>query len=128
MEHALVGLESRPTDGEAVRCAFRVLHTLKGSAASLGFPELADYAHEVESILAGMRDGSLLVSRETITPMLRVVDVLRRLVPEAASGSTLDMREAHAVLGPLAAHRGADAPAAAPGGGTEAAPGGEDQG
>jgi two-component system, chemotaxis family, sensor kinase CheA len=41
MEQALVTLEQRPGDGDALKTAFRVAHTLKGNAASLGFAEPA---------------------------------------------------------------------------------------
>jgi two-component system, chemotaxis family, sensor kinase CheA len=128
LEQTLIGLESRPDDGEAVRSAFRALHTLKGSAASLGFPDLAEYAHEVESILEGLRDRSLPVSRESITPLLRVVDLLQQLVPSAVAGSTLDLREPRVLLRRLEALRRADAPAQTPGTGIAATTAGEPTG
>ena len=77
MEEALVALEARPGDGDSLKTLFRVAHTLKGNAASLGFTELAEITHEVEDVLARLRAGSLSVSRQVIDLLLASVDTLR---------------------------------------------------
>jgi len=45
-------LEKQPGDAETVRCIRRVVHTLKGDAAAVGFRELSEFAHELEDALA----------------------------------------------------------------------------
>lgn len=45
-------LEKQPGDGETVRTIRRVVHTLKGDAAAVGFRELSEVAHELEDALA----------------------------------------------------------------------------
>ena len=47
MEQALVQMESSPSDLELLHNIFRVAHTLKGNATSLGLSELAGFAHVV---------------------------------------------------------------------------------
>ena len=45
-------LEKQPGDGEIVRTMRRVVHTLKGDSAAVGFQELSELAHEFEEALA----------------------------------------------------------------------------
>jgi chemotaxis response regulator CheB len=51
MEQALLALESRPDDEEPVQTLFRMAHSLKGNAMSLGFADLADFTHGLEEVL-----------------------------------------------------------------------------
>ncbi len=50
-DHAMK-LEKQPGDGETIRDIRRVVHTLKGDAAAVGFRELSELAHELEDALA----------------------------------------------------------------------------
>jgi two-component system, chemotaxis family, sensor kinase CheA len=45
-------LEKQPGDGEIVRTLRRIVHTLKGDSAAVGFQELSEVAHEFEDALA----------------------------------------------------------------------------
>lgn len=82
MEQALVALEERPADSEALQTVFRVAHTLKGNASSLGFADLAEVTHGLESVLDLLRSGSVAVSREVVDVLLESVDVLREMLAE----------------------------------------------
>lgn len=86
MEEALVGLETQPQDLEFLEVIFRGAHTIKGNAASLGFPKLAGFAHAFEEILQHLRNHSLPVDGAHITLLLRAIDALRRLLPRAIAG------------------------------------------
>jgi two-component system chemotaxis sensor kinase CheA len=82
MEEALIALEARPDDTDALKTLFRAAHTLKGNASSLGFTELADVTHQVEDVLARLRSGSLAMSRELTDLLLVSVDTLREMLAE----------------------------------------------
>jgi two-component system chemotaxis sensor kinase CheA len=122
MEEALVRLEARPADEEILSTIFRVAHTLKGNAASLGFAAPAEFAHSLEDLLDRLRARTLPVTGALVTLLLQAVDALRVMVPEAARGVE-GMRPGHKELsGRLAAwgtaaasEPGATAPAPAPG-------------
>lgn len=45
-------LEANPLDRETVREIRRIVHTIKGDSAVIGFGELSDLAHELEDVLA----------------------------------------------------------------------------
>lgn len=86
MENALLALEAQPGDPEPLHTVFRIAHTLKGDAATLGFRPVADFAHAVEDLLERLRAGEAMPTAERIALLLRAVDALRALVPAAAEG------------------------------------------
>jgi two-component system, chemotaxis family, sensor kinase CheA len=83
MEEALVALEQKPGETEALQILFRVAHTLKGNASSLGFVELTEVTHGLENVLELLRSGSAAVSRDVVDVLLESVDVLREMLAEA---------------------------------------------
>src|SRR5579884_2297575 len=82
MEEMLIALETEPENGELLHSIFRLAHTLKGSAGSLGFTHTAESAHAVEDLLQRMRNGTLSVQSPLITLLLQTVDYLRQIVSE----------------------------------------------
>jgi two-component system chemotaxis sensor kinase CheA len=87
LEDSLLLLDEHPENGEALASVFRVAHTLKGNAFSLGMRALGDFAHALEELLERLRDGRLSVSAEIIARLLRAVDALRAIVPAAIAGA-----------------------------------------
>jgi two-component system chemotaxis sensor kinase CheA len=83
MEEALVALEAGPDGSDALKTLFRMAHTLKGNAASLGFTEIAETTHEMENVLDCLRSGSLAVSEPVTDLLLESVDALREMLVEA---------------------------------------------
>jgi two-component system chemotaxis sensor kinase CheA len=96
-EQALVALESRPDDEECLGTVFRATHTLKGNASSLGFQALTEFAHVLEDILDRLRRRELVATTPLITLLLRSIDALRQMVPDAVAG-TEGMRPGHRTL------------------------------
>lgn len=86
MEESLVALEAQPEDLATIEAIFRVAHTLKGNASSLGFPRVNEFAHAIEDVLQHLRDRTLLVTGELVSLLLQAVDALRRMVPDAVAG------------------------------------------
>lgn len=83
MEEAVVVLEGRPTDPELLAAVFRVVHTIKGNSASLGFEPIAAFSHRLEELLERMRAGEVAVTPSLISLLLRAVDLLRSLLRQA---------------------------------------------
>ena len=80
LEEKLVALESRAGDGDLLQEIFRSVHSLKGDAAMVGFPQIAEFAHDVEDLLDSLRGGEINVQPETVSLLLRAIDVLRELM------------------------------------------------
>jgi two-component system chemotaxis sensor kinase CheA len=86
MEQALVQMESTPSDPELLPNIFRVAHSLKGNATSLGLSDLAGFAHVVEDLLDVFREQQAVPSADLISLLLKAVDELRSMVSTAKAG------------------------------------------
>ncbi|MEH6543650.1 MAG: chemotaxis protein CheA [Porticoccaceae bacterium] len=80
MEAGLLQLELGDIDDEIVNTIFRAAHSIKGSGATLGFNEIADFTHGVEAMLEEMRGGERPVTKDGISLLLECVDCLRGMI------------------------------------------------
>jgi len=87
VEQSLLAMESNPSDPELLPNIFRVAHTLKGNATSLGFKELAGFAHVVEDLLDVLRQQQAMPGPELVSLLLKAVDELRAMVTAFAAGA-----------------------------------------
>ncbi|MFZ0817139.1 MAG: chemotaxis protein CheA [Candidatus Sulfotelmatobacter sp.] len=94
MEQALVQMESNPSDPELLANIFRVAHTLKGNATSLGLTELAGFAHVVEDLLDVFREQQTMPGADLISLLLKTVDELRAMVAGAATTGSHELTSA----------------------------------
>jgi two-component system chemotaxis sensor kinase CheA len=112
MESALLALDDGG-DKELVHTIFRAAHSIKGGAATFGFPEMAAFTHEAESLLDELRDGRRAIDGTIVELLLRTVDCLRGMFARAQAGQPLNDAEAEALRGALAATMGRPAEASA---------------
>ena len=83
MEEAALALEAEPGNSDCVNTIFRICHTIKGDAVTVGFGGIAAFAHELENLLNGARSGEVQVDSGLVTLLLQCADVLRNLIQEA---------------------------------------------
>jgi two-component system chemotaxis sensor kinase CheA len=112
MESSLLALDEGG-DGELVHTIFRAAHSIKGGAATFGFPEMASFTHEAESLLDEVRSGKRAIDKPIIELLLRSVDCLRGMFDRAKAGQALNDATSDGVRGELAAMMGRAAPAGA---------------
>jgi two-component system chemotaxis sensor kinase CheA len=84
MEEALLHIEQRPDDGDAIGAIFRAAHTIKGSAGLFGLDDIVAFTHVAESVLDRVRSGELRVSPDMAATLLVSGDHIRALVDCAA--------------------------------------------
>ncbi|MSP61411.1 MAG: hybrid sensor histidine kinase/response regulator [Myxococcales bacterium] len=84
IERALAALEAMPSDGAAVSALLRKLHTLKGSAGTVGLDELSRSAHLAEDRVAAFRDGVRPPLQGEMQALIAAIEQIRRLVGGAA--------------------------------------------
>lgn len=82
LEEALLDLGSSSDDRGLVDCAFRALHTIKGSGAMFGFDEVAGFVHEFETAFDRVRKGSVAISPPLVQVALAAKDHIARLIAE----------------------------------------------
>lgn len=79
-EHAALSLESRPDDAESVHSIFRCFHTIKGTSSFLDLDRISRFAHDAESLLARIRDGTLAITPEAVDLVIRSIDALTQWI------------------------------------------------
>ena len=80
MESDLLLLEKQTNDTELINNIFRVMHTLKGSAAMFGFKEMQYITHEYENIFNNVRDGKIKVDSDLINITFEGLDILNSML------------------------------------------------
>jgi len=73
----LLVLEAEPTSTTGLNEAFRLIHSIKGSAALLGFDRITALTHHLESHFERLRSGRQQLDTATMNVVLRCIDFLR---------------------------------------------------
>jgi len=77
---------------------FRHVHTLKGTAASMGFQSVGDVAHEFESVLDGVRLGRVTIDDTSLNLFESATDLIAE---ELASTAKPDQTKTQALIAQL---------------------------
>lgn len=87
-EESLLALESTPESMPDIEQLFRSVHTLKSSAAMVGFINISDYAHLIESLLERLRSRKLGVTKNLITILLSSIDFIQSMLERVSQGES----------------------------------------
>ena len=87
LNESLLELEQNPEDIDKVNEIFRVAHTIKGMAATMGFTDLAELTHKMEDVLSEFREGELKVTSDVVTVLFDCLDTLEKMVDNVQEGS-----------------------------------------
>jgi two-component system chemotaxis sensor kinase CheA len=80
MEETLLKLDVGAPDPDMIATIFRVAHSIKGGAATLGFGEIASFTHTLETLLDELRGQRMKVTTTLSDLLLRSVDVMREMI------------------------------------------------
>ena len=80
LNESLLELEKNPDDTDRINQIFRVAHTIKGMAATMGFNDMAELTHKMEDVLSEFREGELKVTQEVVTVLFDCLDTLEKMV------------------------------------------------
>jgi len=100
MEALLLDLDVDNPDAEQLNAIFRAAHSIKGSAGTFGFTDLAETTHILENLLDRIRRHELVLGTDMIDAFLEAGDVLRDMLEahqgrgevDAASVATISAR------------------------------------
>ena len=79
LDENIVAIEGRDDSSDLIQEIFRAAHTLKGSSAMLGYQEMTDLGHAMETLLDSVRKGSLAPTTNVVDALLHSLDKLRLL-------------------------------------------------
>jgi len=91
MESGLLELEQGEVDLENINTIFRSAHSIKGGSGTFGFTSVAEFTHDMETLLDQMRNGERQVSVPVVEILLGSVDVLRNMLNAIRDGSDIDV-------------------------------------
>ena len=80
MNDILLELEKDTENISLVNELFRVAHTLKGMSGTMGFTNMADLTHEMESVLDGVRNNRIHLNENIIDVLFECFDTLDEMV------------------------------------------------
>jgi two-component system chemotaxis sensor kinase CheA len=87
-EETMLSLESGNNQTEDLSQIFRVIHSVKGGAAAVGFTDLAQFAHIAEDLLSILRLEPDFVNAEIISILLKSGDAINRRITGLMNGET----------------------------------------
>ncbi len=79
LEKAFLLLENNKTS-DLMDEIFRHVHTLKGSSRGVGFGDLAEFTHEMESFILKIKQGTLPISDSVVSALLQCNDHLTTMI------------------------------------------------
>ncbi|HEU4976387.1 MAG TPA: chemotaxis protein CheA [Baekduia sp.] len=100
---AVVRLEEAPEDRATIDAIFRIAHSLKGMAATMGFEGMATLTHKMEDVFELLRQRGDGLTGEVVDVVLACLDALSGAVDaiDADGAEQLDPAELVARLGAL---------------------------
>lgn len=85
-------------DESVINEIFRVAHTLKGMAATMGFNKMASLTHTMEDVLDGVRNGRFHLRREEdLSLLFECLDTLNRFLDDIRAGKGDDAVDIEAI-------------------------------
>jgi two-component system chemotaxis sensor kinase CheA len=85
MSRALLELEKDPGRGEAIDLVFRMAHSIKGMAGSLGYESITELAHRLEDRMDVYRAAGRVDGGEGVALLFRGLEGLERMVEAVRS-------------------------------------------
>ncbi|WP_242919305.1 chemotaxis protein CheA [Pontibacter liquoris] len=73
-------LEKQPQDDQTLAEIFRLLHNLKANAKAIGYLQISDVSHKLETAFSLIRNKELSFSDEVVTVLFDGIDMLGELI------------------------------------------------
>jgi len=84
ISRALFDLEKEMANAEAIDTLFRMAHSIKSMAASLGYDAVADLSHRMEDRMEGVRADGRVRSQDELALLFRSLETLEAMVAAVA--------------------------------------------
>lgn len=98
LNDSLLLLESCPEDISKLNEIFRIAHTIKGMAATMGFNKMTSLTHKMEDVLSRFRAGELKADQRIVTVLFRCLDTLENMASRIGEGLDDDVPVAELLI------------------------------
>ena len=93
MSRHLSELERNPQEVSALNELFRLMHNLKANARAMGFVEMGEVAHKMETLFGQIRGNERTFTGSLVSTTFQVVDVLGNMIRAVGAGQqTVDAK------------------------------------
>lgn len=89
ISRALLDLEKEMASVEAIDTIFRMAHSIKSMAASLGYDPVADLSHRMEDRMEGVRSAGCVRDSAELALLFRSLEALEAMVTAVADEQEL---------------------------------------
>lgn len=80
LNQSLLQLEKDPEDKDVLNEIFRVAHTIKGMAGTMGFTKMTKLTHDMENVLQAIRNNEINVTSDLVDVLFKCLDALENYV------------------------------------------------
>lgn len=101
LNQSLLGLEINPKDMKILNEIFRVAHTLKGMAGTMGFTGITSLTHQMENVLDAIRTGKVEVNSSIIDILFECLDYLDNTISTIANEGHENSNKADSIISKL---------------------------
>ena len=101
LNNCLLQLEKRPEDREILDEVFRVSHTLKGMAGTMGYGKMAELTHQMENLLDEIRKEKVEVDSSLVDVLFECLDGLQEFANQIAETGIEGSRDTSALVSRL---------------------------
>lgn len=103
LDRDILELEQNGGSTETIGRVFRCIHTIKGTCGFLGFGTLESVTHVGENLLSRVREGTIKVTPELTSVLLRLNDAVRGMLQRIEAQGNEGNEDYSALIGTLAA-------------------------
>lgn len=91
LNDCLLELEKNPNNIDKLQEIFRVAHTIKGMAATMGYSKMTELTHKMEDVLGEFKTGELEVTSDVVTVLFTCLDILQKMTDNISDGGDDDL-------------------------------------
>ncbi|NJD02277.1 MAG: chemotaxis protein CheA [Ruminiclostridium sp.] len=93
LNRCLLQLEKTPEDSSVLNEIFRVAHTIKGMAGTMGFMRMSRLTHDMENVLHALRNNDLKISTKLVDLLFKCLDSLESYTNKVIETGTEGIEE-----------------------------------
>lgn len=101
LNQCLLQMEKDPDDKDVLNEIFRVAHTIKGMAGTMGFTKMTKLTHDMENVLHAIRNNEIKVTSGLVDVLFKCLDALENYVNSVISTGGEGDREYKEVIATL---------------------------
>lgn len=101
LNQSLLQLEKKPDDNSVLNEIFRVAHTLKGMAGTMGFNKMTKLTHDMENVLHALRNDEIKVNTKLVDILFKCLDALENYINNIINSGSEGVNEYQEIINAL---------------------------